>query len=49
MSETNPECEGCGITAEDMPYEDLGIPRDEVAEIMFVHSDGGRICVGCAE
>jgi hypothetical protein len=45
----NAECEGCGVTAADMPHEDLGMTLAEASEFMFVHADGGSLCVGCAE
>jgi hypothetical protein len=45
----NAECEGCGVTAADLPYEDLGMTLDEASEFMFVHADGGALCNGCAE
>lgn len=35
------ECEGCGITPEDLPLE------REDAEAFFVHAEGNYYCVGC--
>lgn len=46
---TNAECEGCGVTAADMPYENMGMTVEETSEFMFIHEGGKALCVGCAE
>jgi hypothetical protein len=45
----NAECEGCGVTAADLPYEHLGMTLAEASEFLFVHEDGKALCNGCAE
>lgn len=50
MAETeNAECDGCGVTAADLPYEDLGLSLDEASEFLF-ERDGGSVtlCQGCS-
>jgi hypothetical protein len=44
---SNPECDGCGITAEDLPYEDLGLSREEAAEYMFEAIGSRILCRSC--
>lgn len=47
----NAECDGCGITAADLPHEEMGLSLDEASERWFepIHLSGGRLlCQGCA-
>lgn len=47
----NAECDGCGITAADLPYEEMGLSLDEASELWFepIHLSGGLyLCQGCA-
>jgi len=39
----NAECTACGVTAADLPYEEMGLTLDEVSEFLF--DDG--LCQGC--
>lgn len=39
----NAECACCGVTAADLPYEEMGLSRDEASEFLF--EDG--LCQGC--
>lgn len=41
----NAECYRCGVTAFDLPYEELGLDLDEASELLF---DEG-MCQGCAQ
>lgn len=38
------ECRRCGVTAADLPYEELGLDLDTASEVLF--EDG--LCQGCA-
>jgi hypothetical protein len=49
VSRRNAECEGCGVTAADLPYEDLHMTIEEASEFMFTHDNGTTLCNGCAE
>lgn len=40
----NAECIRCGVTAADLPYEEMGLSLDEASELLF--ADG--LCAGCA-
>ena len=40
----NAECTECGVTAADLPYQDLGLSLSEASELLF---EDGR-CQGCA-
>ena len=42
----NAECEGCGVTAADFPYEEIGFTLAEASEYLFVDP---ALCNGCAE
>lgn len=44
MSGRNAECSLCGVTAADLPYEELGMTLTEASEFLF--DDG--LCQGCA-
>jgi hypothetical protein len=48
MSARNAECEGCGVTAADMPYEELGMTLEDASEFMFVSDGKTTLCNGCA-
>ena len=40
----NAECSRCGVTAADLPYEEMGLTLDEASEFLF--EDGRcRTCV----
>jgi hypothetical protein len=39
----NAECSRCGVTAADLPYEDMGLTLAEASEFLF--EDG--LCQGC--
>lgn len=41
----NAECRHCGVTAADLPYEELGMDLDTASELLF--EDG--LCQGCAQ
>lgn len=47
MSSANAECVGCGITAADLPYDDLGMTLDEASEFLFDHDGNTCLCQGC--
>ena len=47
MSE-NAECAGCGVTAADLPYEDLGMTLAEASEFLFDHDGPTVLCRMCA-
>lgn len=45
----NAECSACGVTAADMPWEELDIPTvEDAGELPFVRVDGVTYCRGCA-
>jgi hypothetical protein len=44
----NAECVGCGITAADMPYEEMGMTLEDASEFLFVHDGNAVLCSGCA-
>lgn len=44
----NAECVACGITAADMPYEELGMTLEDAAEFWFDHDGNQAFCRGCA-
>lgn len=41
----NAECRQCGVTAADLPYEELGLTVDQASECLF----DGDLCRGCSE
>lgn len=45
----NAECTRCGVTAADLPYEELDLSLDEASELLFEPVDGERMCQGCAQ
>jgi hypothetical protein len=45
---TNAECAHCGVTAADLPHEDLGMTLDEASEFLFDHDGNTILCQGCA-
>jgi hypothetical protein len=44
----NAECAGCGVTAADLPYEELGLDLEEASDVLFQQVDGATYCEGCA-
>jgi hypothetical protein len=44
----NAECVKCGITAADLPHDDLGMTLDEASEFLFDHDGNTILCRGCA-
>jgi hypothetical protein len=44
----NAECVRCGVTAADLPYEDLGMTLDEASEFLFDRDGNTILCQGCA-
>lgn len=44
----NAECASCGITAADLPYEDLGMTLEEASDLLFDHDDVVTTCQGCS-
>lgn len=46
----NAECARCGVTAADLPYEELGMTLAEASEFLFDHDNEGRgvLCQGCS-
>lgn len=46
---TNAECEGCGVTAADLPYEDLDMTLDDASDLLFEQVSGVTYCQGCAQ
>lgn len=42
------ECARCGVTPGDVPYEDLGLDLDDVADFLFEHDGERWLCQGCA-
>lgn len=44
----NAECSRCGVTAADLPYEDLGMTLNEASEFLFDHDRNRTLCQGCA-
>lgn len=42
------ECDQCGITAGDLPYEEMGMTIEDFADVMFESFDGLVLCQGCA-
>lgn len=44
---TNAECAMCGVTAADLPYEDLGMTLDEASELLFDNDGTATYCQGC--
>lgn len=45
----NSECSNCGVTAADLPYEELGLSLEEASETLFERAACGAIfCQGCA-
>lgn len=45
----NAECAGCGVTAADLPYEDLGLDLEEASDTLFERINGATYCRGCAQ
>lgn len=41
------ECESCGVTAADLPFEDMGLTLEEASDVLFEHEGGVTLCVGC--
>jgi hypothetical protein len=44
----NAECAGCGVTAADLPYEELSLDLEEASTVLFEQVDGTTYCEGCA-
>jgi hypothetical protein len=44
----NAECVRCGVTAADLPYEDLGMTLAEASAFLFDHDGNTVLCQGCA-
>jgi hypothetical protein len=45
----NAECSTCGVTAADLPWEEMGLPDlDEASDLLFETSGGETYCQGCA-
>lgn len=45
---TNAECTTCGVTANDLPWEELGMADlDEASELLFDWLDEKPYCQGC--
>lgn len=49
MSGENAECASCGVTAADLPYEDMGLTVAMASEFLFDHEGPVVRCNGCAE
>lgn len=45
---SNAECAACGVTAADLPHEDLGLTVAEASELLFEHANGSVRCQGRA-
>lgn len=47
---TNAECARCGVTAADLPFEEMGMTLAEASEFLFDHDNEGRgiLCNGCS-
>lgn len=44
----NAECTMCGVTANDLPWEKLGMADlDEASDLLFDWLDGKPYCQGC--
>jgi hypothetical protein len=44
----NAECSRCGVTAADLPYEELGLTLAEASEALFERTGDDVTCQGCA-
>lgn len=44
----NAECARCGVTAADLPHEDLGMTLVEASEFLFDHNGNVALCQGCS-
>lgn len=44
----NAECARCGVTAADLPYEQMGMTLAEASEFLFDHDGNTVLCQGCA-
>lgn len=42
-----PECARCGVTVNDLPYQDLGLDYEEALDVMFDHDGSDWYCNGC--
>lgn len=38
------ECEHCGVTVHDLPFEELGLSVEEAADSLFERVDGVTYC-----
>lgn len=43
------ECETCGVTTFDLPYEELELDAEEADDLLFEQVDGTTYCQGCAQ
>lgn len=43
----NAECAACGVTAADLPFEDMGLTLDQASEVLFDGDEGVVLCQGC--
>lgn len=44
----NAECSRCGVTAADLPFEEMGLDLDEASDLLFDRENGETLCQGCA-
>lgn len=49
MSDRNAECAACGITAADLPYEEMGLELGEASDVLFERIRNATYCQGCAQ
>lgn len=44
----NAECATCGVTAADLPYEEMGLTLEGASDELFDHDGPEARCMGCA-